>query len=98
KDYMALKTRLNRLEEKTMPKKNMIAFFSLPGDLTCDVQRQVEQEMWQHYVRSGGDSSFLPLFLSNLGDKPGFLFSLSREEFEVMINSLPSSKELVIEK
>lgn len=95
---MALNTRLNRLEQKATAKKNMIAFFSLPDNLSCDMRRQIEQEMWQQYLKGGGDPSFSPSFYSNLGDTPGFLFCISREEFGAMIDNLPSSKELVIEK
>lgn len=95
---MTLKTRLNHLENKAANKKNMIAFFSLPDNLPCDMQRRVEQEMWRQYLTNGGDPTFLPTFISNLGDKPGFLFCITREEFGAMIDNLPSSKELVIEK
>lgn len=95
---MALTTRLNRLEQKATSEKKMIAFFSLPNNLSDNEQRQVEKEMWRQYLRNGGDPIFSPTFISNLGDKPGFLFCISHEEFGAMIDNLPSSKELVIEK
>lgn len=93
---MVLTTRLNRLEQKTASDKKMIAFFSLPKNLTENEQRQAEKEMWRQYLRNGGDPTFSSTFISNLGNKPGFCFCMSREEFGAMIDNLPSSKELVI--
>lgn len=66
---MSQKQRLKRLESKTHGQ--LIAFFILPCGL--DNRKEIELELWDDYVKNGGNETATPAFLPHHTQTYGFV-------------------------
>ena len=66
---MSQKQRLKRLESKTHGQ--LIAFFTLPHSLNN--RKNVESELWDDYVKNGGNKTATPAFLPHQTESYGFV-------------------------
>jgi hypothetical protein len=66
---MSQKQRLKRLESKTHGQ--LIAFFILPRGL--DNRKEVESQLWDDYVKNGGNEIATPAFLPHQTESYGFV-------------------------
>jgi hypothetical protein len=66
---MSQKQRLKQLEKKTHGQ--FLAFFVLPRGLRN--RKEIELQLWDDYVKNGGNKTARAAFLSHLGDACGFV-------------------------
>ncbi len=66
---MSQKQRLKQLEKKS--NSQFLAFFALPRGL-CN-RKEVESQLWDDYVKNGGNRAATPAFLPHSGDACGFV-------------------------
>lgn len=66
---MSQKQRLKQLEKKA--NSQFLAFFALPRGL-CN-RKEVELQLWDAYVKNGGNRAATPAFLPHSGDACGFV-------------------------
>lgn len=66
---MSQKQRLKQLEKKTHGQ--FLAFFALPRGL-CN-RKEIELQLWDDYVKNGGNKTATPAFLPHSGDAYGFV-------------------------
>jgi hypothetical protein len=69
---MSQKQRLRTLENKTHGKQ--IAFFTLPRGL--DNRKEVELQLWNDYVKDGGNKTATAAFLPTVSETYGFVCCL----------------------
>jgi|GEM_PF-4176924 len=75
-----LSERLDRLE-KSVP-CDLVAFFSVPDKYSQIERVKIEKDLWNEYLKNGGDPKASPAFISGLtGEKePMFLRVRKRED------------------
>jgi hypothetical protein len=66
---MSQRQRLKQLEKKAHAQ--FLAFFVLPRGL-CN-RREMEAQLWDDYVKNGGNKTATPAFLPNSKDHYGFV-------------------------
>lgn len=66
---MSQKQRLRQLEKKAHGQ--LLAFFVLPRGL-CN-RKEMESQLWDDYVKNGGNKTATPAFLPHLKDHYGFV-------------------------
>lgn len=66
---MSQKQRLRRLERKTHAQ--LLAFFFLPRGF--DNRKEIELQLWNDYVRNGGNKTATPAFLPTISETYGFV-------------------------
>lgn len=66
---MSQKQRLRKLEKKAHGQ--LLAFFTLPPGL--DNRKELESQLWDDYVKNGGNETATPAFLPHQTESYGFV-------------------------
>jgi len=69
---MSVKIRLVRLE-KLHCDTDLVAFFSMPKELSSLERLQIKKDYWNQYLKEGGNPNAKPAFVDGLETQPGFI-------------------------
>jgi len=73
-----LRERLDRLEKNATC--DLVAFFSVPDKYPQTEGAKIESDLWNEYLKNGGNPNAFPAFISGLtGEKEPCFFGLEEE-------------------
>jgi hypothetical protein len=88
-----LSERLDRLE-KAMP-CDLVAFFSVPDKYSQSERAKIENDLWNEYLKNGGNPNASPAFISGLTGEKEPMFLLIRKKGDVLADIQARRRKII---
>lgn len=88
-----LSERLDRLE-KAVP-CDLVAFFSVPDKYSQIERAKIESDLWNEYLKNGGNPNAFPAFISGLTGEKEPIFLRVRKRSDVLADIAAARRKLV---